>query len=266
MLKNTGIPKKIHYCWFGKGPKSELAIRCIESWKKYCPDYEIIEWNEENFDINSNIYVKEAYDSKKYAFVTDYVRLYVLYKYGGIYMDTDVEVLKPLDKFLNHKAFSSFENNNCIPTGIIGSEKNNEWIKTLLSDYDNIHFIKNGKMDLTTNVTRITESTIKNYGLNPVSSYQELGNGIVTMYPYDYFCPKDHYTQKINITENTYTIHHFSGSWLPKGEMKRRLTKNKYIKIFGPFLGIKIGNIIYFSVHPIEFAKKVSNKIKRRKK
>lgn len=265
MSEKNHIPKKIHYCWFGKGPKPELANKCIKSWKKYCPDYEIIEWNEKNFDINSNIYVKEAYENKKYAFVTDYVRLYVLNKYGGIYMDTDVEVIKPLDGFLKHRAFSSFENNNYIPTGIMASEKNNKWIKTLLSEYNNLHFINNGKMDLTTNVIRITESTIKNYGLNPISSYQELKNGIVTIYPYDYFCPKDHYTQKINITKNTCTIHHFSGSWLPKSEMKRRKIKTKCIKIFGPFLGVKIGNILYFSIHPHELLKKIKARIKRRK-
>ena len=99
------IPKIIHYCWFGKNPLSDLAKKCIDSWKKYCPDYEIIEWNEENFDINSNVYVKEAYDSKKWAFVTDYVRLYALDKCGGIYMDTDVELLKGIDVFLENEAF-----------------------------------------------------------------------------------------------------------------------------------------------------------------
>ena len=100
------IPKKIHYCWFGRGQMPELAIKCLASWKKNLPDYEVIEWNEDNFDINSNRYVKEAYESKKYAFVTDYVRLYVLYNHGGIYMDTDVEVLKPLDVFLVNRAFT----------------------------------------------------------------------------------------------------------------------------------------------------------------
>ena len=122
------IPKKIHYCWFGKGEKPKLVKDCIDSWKKNCHDYEIIEWNEDNFDININAYVKEAYECKKYAFVTDFVRLFVLKKYGGVYMDTDVEVIKSLDGFLKHHAFSSFENNDYIPTGIMASEKNNKWI------------------------------------------------------------------------------------------------------------------------------------------
>ena len=113
------IPKKIHYCWFGRGEKPELAKKCIKSWKIYCPNYEIIEWNEENFDINSNQYLKEAYENKKYAFVTDYVRLFVLYTQGGIYMDTDVEVIKPLDEYLHHEAVSGFENTTQIPTGLM---------------------------------------------------------------------------------------------------------------------------------------------------
>ena len=105
-MKKQQIPKIIHYCWFGKGPKPELAIKCIESWKKYCPDYEIKEWNEDNFDLNYNAYVKEAYENKKWAFVTDVVRLYALVNYGGIYMDTDVEVIKPLDEFLTLSGLS----------------------------------------------------------------------------------------------------------------------------------------------------------------
>src|SRR5699024_8907222 len=126
------IPKIIHYCWFGGNELSKTTKVCINSWKKKLPDYKIIEWNESNFDINSNQYVKEAYQAGRYAFVTDYVRLYVLYHYGGIYMDTDVEVLKSLDSFLKHQAFTGCENEKNSVTGIIGSEKDHEWIKTLL--------------------------------------------------------------------------------------------------------------------------------------
>ena len=99
------IPKIIHYCWFGRGQMPELALKCLESWKKYCPDYEIKEWNEDNFDLETYPYAREAYENRKFAFVTDVVRLYALYHEGGIYMDTDVEVLKPLDRFLNDPAF-----------------------------------------------------------------------------------------------------------------------------------------------------------------
>ena len=123
------IPKIIHYCWFGKNPLPDDARDCIESWKKNCPDYEIKEWNEENFDINTCAYVKEAYDKKKWAFITDFVRLKVLYDYGGIYMDTDVEVCKSLDPLLKWDAFSGFESDNNIPTGTIGAiAKNDCWV------------------------------------------------------------------------------------------------------------------------------------------
>ena len=142
------IPKIIHYCWFGGNDKSELVERCISSWKKYCPDYKIIEWNENNYNVNKNKYTKYAYERQKWAFVSDYVRLYVIYKYGGIYMDTDVEVVKNLDKFLKYESFSGFESTKYIPTGIMGGEKNSRWIKYLLSYYDNKSFInEDGTLD-----------------------------------------------------------------------------------------------------------------------
>ena len=117
------IPKTIHYIWFGGNPLPEDAKRCIDTWKKYCPDYEIKEWNESNFDVAQNDYIKEAYEAKKWAFVSDYARLKVLVEYGGIYMDTDVEVLKPLDRFLSERAFSGFEDADAIPAGIMACEK-----------------------------------------------------------------------------------------------------------------------------------------------
>ena len=262
--------KYIHYCWFGRGEKPELALKCIESWKKYCKDYEIIEWNEDNFDINSNKYVKQAYDAKKFAFVTDYVRLYTLYNYGGIYMDTDVEVIKPLDEFLNNPAFSGFENTNKIPTGIMAAEKGNKWICDLLKEYDLLEFVKeDGTYDLTTNVTRITNLTIKEYGLNPVSSYQNLNN-IVVLYPYDYFCPKDWETGKINLTENTYTIHHFSGSWHTQEDKEKaekyRKKLNRYIEKYGEKKGKQRLNqnelIIFYIKHPIKCIARIIEKMK----
>ncbi len=267
------IPKIIHYCWFGRGQKNELAQKCIASWKKYCPEYIFKEWNEDNFSIDSNKYVRQAYDNKKYAFVTDYVRLYALYNEGGIYMDTDVEVLKPLDEFLKHRAFSSFENNNKIPTGIMAAEKGNEWIFDLMQEYTDLEFIdKSGNMDLTTNVERITNLTIEKYGLVPNSSYQELGGGAVTLYPYDYFCPKDWATGNINLTENTHTIHHFSGSWHSEKE-KKRVEKNKqrrkkYIARYGEEKTERIFarrngmlRALYYLRHPISAVKKLKEKL-----
>lgn len=269
------IPKIIHFCWFGRGPKNELAQKCIQSWKKYCPDYILKEWNEDNFNLDTNEYVRQAYDNKKFAFVTDFVRLYALYNEGGIYMDTDVEVLKPLDAFLKHSAFSSFENNNKIPTGLMAAEKGNDWIFDLMQEYTDLEFIdKNGRMDLTTNVERITNLTVEKYGLLPKSSYQELGGGIVTMYPYDYFCPKDCETGEINITENTHTIHHFSGSWHTEKEKrmseKNRLLREKYIKKYGAEKTEKIferrNNIllaVYYFKHPILAINKITEKVNK---
>lgn len=210
------IPKIIHYCWFGRNPLPTLAQKCIESWKKYCPDYEIKEWNEDNFDIRCCQYVEEAYSAKKWAFVTDYVRLHLLKEFGGIYMDTDVEVLKPLDRFLRHPAFSGFEQETSIPTGIIASEKKNLWISYLLSYYKDRSFIKsNGNYDFTTNVEIITKMTAVKYQFSPNNTYQQLGNDVV-LYPTEYFCPKDFLTGRTVITDNTHTVHHFDGSWLSK--------------------------------------------------
>lgn len=228
------IPKTIHYCWFGRNPLPEDAQKCIDSWRKYLPDYDIIEWNEDNFDINSNQYVKEAYESRKFAFVTDYVRLFALYHEGGIYMDTDVEVLKSYDPFLHHSAFSGFENNGYVPTGMMAAEKGSVWAKELLERYNERKFVKDdGTYDLTTNTTVITEYMIQK-GLVANNTYQDFPN-LVTMYPSDYFCPKDHGTGQIHLTDNSVCIHHFACSWLDHSSANFRLhkLKNKFISLFG---------------------------------
>ena len=196
------------------------------------PDYEIICWNENNFDITMNDYVKEAYENKKWAFVSDYARLYALYNEGGIYMDTDVEVIKPLNKFLKHKAFSGFENKKYIPNGIMGSEKNSEWIKKQLEYYDGKHFVKkDGTFDLTTNVitiTNVTKKMIPELKLN--NTFQDFD--LVTFYTKDYFSPLNLDSFEKEFTNNTHTIHHFSGSWLPKYEKREIwLKRNNLLKI-----------------------------------
>lgn len=205
------IPKVIHYCWFGGNQIPEEAKYYISTWKKYCPDYQIKEWNESNFDLNSNTYVKEAYDCKKWAFITDYVRLYVLYNYGGIYMDTDVEVLRNLDEFLENAAFSGFEREDAVPTGIMAAEAGNDFVGKLLDEYKCIHFINSdGSMDFTTNVDRITATAV-NYGLLLNNKKQTIDT--FTFYPKDYFCPKSSRTLELKLTKNSATIHHFAGSW-----------------------------------------------------
>ncbi len=213
------IPKKIHYCWFGRGEMPELAKNCIESWKRLCPDYEIVEWNEDNFDINGNTYVKEAYEARKFAFVSDYVRLYAIYTQGGIYMDTDVETKKNLDEFLKHKAFMGFENKTSIGTGIIGCEKENSVVLRLLNGYSQRCFIKeDGTLDITTNVVTITKEFEK-LGVQLNNEYQEIDG--LAIYPQNVFCPKLSSWGKKEHKEHAYTIHYFDGSWKSEKTKKR---------------------------------------------
>lgn len=239
------IPKKIHYCWFGGNPLPELAQKCIASWKKYCPDYEIIEWNESNFDIDCCVYVREAYEAKKWAFVSDVARLYALVNCGGIYMDTDVEVLRPLDDLLAYEAVSGFEAVDRIPTGLMACREGQPLFVELLHDYDNAHFVKeDGTYDTTTNVTRITNTCLK-YGLQLDNTLQTV-NGF-TLLPYDYLCPKNVETKIVTITNNTLVIHHFDGSWLPEVERLTAVLHRKYnrflpgrsARLFARFVAVK---------------------------
>ena len=215
------IPKIIHSCWFGGGQKSPLMLKCIDSWKRFCPDYEIIEWNESNFDVNSNDYVKGAYEAKKYAFVSDYVRLYALYKFGGVYVDCDLEIRKNIDAFLHNRAFSGFETKDYIPTAIMGAEREHPWIKDLLGYYENRKFIKeDNTLDLTTNTKTITEITKEKYNLILNNKKQVLNEGI-HIYPNFVLCSNV-------INSKNYSVHHFSGSWLDDGgDLKNKLLKYK---------------------------------------
>lgn len=206
------IPKKIHYCWFGRGEMPELAMKCIESWHKFMPDYEYKLWNEDNFDINCNQYVKEAYEAKKYAFVTDYVRLYALYTEGGIYMDTDVEVLKSFDPLLHLNGFIGFEGTKRkhIGTGTIACQPNGDWVSEQIHAYDDASFIlTNGSYDLTTNPIRITRIMVQNgFVQNGVEQdYKDMH-----VFPTEYFCPRQT-TGEFFLTDNTFSDHHFMGSW-----------------------------------------------------
>ncbi|HIF9166845.1 TPA: glycosyltransferase family 32 protein [Photobacterium damselae] len=231
------IEKKIHYCWFGKNPKNELILKCIESWKKYCPDYEIIEWNEDSFDVNECIYTKEAYENKKWAFITDYVRLKVLHDFGGVYLDTDVELIKSIDVFLEHNAFSGFEDNKYIPTGLMGAKKNDPWIKILLDYYDDRSFyLDDGSLDLIPNTRIITEISEKHFDFD---SKNATGNDLIVLknhvylYPWFYFCPKSHLDGKVRICKDTYSIHHFNGSWLPKHKKVLMFFSKLFVRMFG---------------------------------
>ena len=239
------IPQIIHYCWFGHGEKPVLMIRCIESWRRMLPEYIIKEWNEENFNVFQNQYVREAYENKKYAFVTDYVRLYAIYTEGGIYMDTDVEVIGSYNQFLHHHAFSGFETDGYVPTGMMAAEKGSLWAKDLLNQYECRTFIlPNGKFDMTTNTTVITNYMLSK-GLIQNNKYQDFP-GLCTMYPSDYFCPKDHRTGIIKCTPNTVCIHHFSGSWLEHSLWKdfRHNLKLFIAKILGDKVAIYLSDVL----------------------
>ena len=194
------IPKVIYYCWFGKGKMPRLAEKCLESWKKYCPDYKIICINEENFDVNQNQYAREAYNAGKWAFVSDYARLKVLFDNGGIYLDTDVELIKPLDRIIEEGGYMGFDDSGIISTGLgFASEKGDELVGTLLADYDDIHFLlSDGTYDMKPCPDRNTETMIK-LGMD-TSNKNQIFMGI-HMYPEEYFCPMKYYTGKKIITE-----------------------------------------------------------------
>lgn len=234
------IPKVIHYCWFGRGTLPKLAEKCIKSWEKYCPDYEIVCHNEDNFDINQNKYAREAYDAGKWAFVSDYVRLKVLFDEGGIYFDTDVELIKPIDKLIEKGGFMGFDDNGVISTGLgFACEKGNELVGILLKDYDDISFkLPDGSLDMTPCPDRNTKTMVE-LGFD-TSNQNQIFMGIQVL-PEDYLCPVNYYTGKKTITKNTYSIHHFCASWTtPRAKrtlfFKRILGVKLYDKLYGKFL------------------------------
>jgi len=215
------IPKIIHYCWFGRNPLPPLATKCIASWKKYLPDYEIREWNEDNFDINIIPYTQEAYEAKKYAFVSDYARFWILYRYGGIYFDTDVEVIHPIDDIIDKGAFMGMERDyekgateqycSVAPGLGLGCAPGLGQYKDFLDLYETLHFrYENGTLNLKTIVEYTTNLLIQN-GLSDVSGIQKVGD--IYIYPSEYFCPINIITKKMHITQNTRTIHHYMASW-----------------------------------------------------
>lgn len=221
------IPKIIHYCWFG-GKKNKLVQKCINTWRLHLPDYEIIEWNDSNFDVSISNFTEKAYEYKKYAYVSDYVRLWALYNFGGIYLDADVEVIRNLDCFLIHRFFTGFESLFSSVTGIIGAEKGHPFLEEALRWYDSSDFIVD-KMEPNTKV--LTKLMIKR-GVVLNGEYQIL-NDDMHIYPQDYFCPYDIVKNKLEITDNTYTIHYFQGSWLsPKDKIKLKL-RNILIDVIG---------------------------------
>lgn len=216
------IPKKIHYCWFGENPLTDSVKKCIESWKKYCPDYEIIEWNEKNYDLNKNEYTKYTYKNKKYAFLTDYVRLDIIYNEGGIYLDTDVELLKPLDDLLDCNGYIGMEQIGTVNTGQgFGAIKCHPFVKKNKEFYENNDFLdKKGNFKRIICV-KITTDILNENGLKSINEKQEVYN--MNIYPVEYFCPLVLGTNKLKITNNTYSIHHFNASWYTGNKFIRKI-------------------------------------------
>lgn len=204
------IPKIIHYCWFGHGEMPKLMKKCIKSWKKYCPDWDIIEWNETNFDVNSTLWTKQAYEAKKYAFVSDYVRLKVLYEHGGVYLDTDVELVKSIEPFLHHAAFSGFESKKTAPTGIIASEVNQPVISDWLDYYTDRPYLIDGKPNMDPNVSFMTADLIKR-GLILNDTLQDIDG--MCIYPQTYFCPLSVVEIEKKTTKDTHAVHYFTSTW-----------------------------------------------------
>ena len=233
------IPKVIHYCWFGRNPLPESAIKCINSWKKFFPDYEIKEWNEDNFDVNIIPYTKEAYEVKKYAFVSDYARFWILYHHGGLYFDTDVEVIKPMDDIIELGPFmgvevgatSGGEPPRVAPGLGLGVNPGLGLYKEILDYYQGLLFLdKNGEPNQVTVVTHTTNVLIK-HGLKNSNEIQEVAG--VWIYPRDYFNPLNDNTGKLDITKNTRSIHWYSKTWLERKNPIRTWLVRRIHRYFG---------------------------------
>lgn len=214
------IPKKIHYCWFGKGEKNELFYKCLDSWKKYCPDYEIIEWNEENYNGFNNNYVKDAYKEKRWAFVSDYVRLDVVYNNGGVYLDTDVELIKSLDNLLELSAFFGVESYDLsINTGLgFGAEKNNKVLEDLLNIYKNLSFYKENKELNLTPCPFYSTTYFEKLGYKKNNETQIIKNAKI--FSSEFFSPYNYKNGKMINSPNTISIHWYNASWFDEENKK----------------------------------------------
>ena len=244
------IEKKIHYCWFGKGPIPEKDRKCIESWGKYCPDYEIIEWNEDNYDVTKCEYMRMAYENKKWGFVPDYARLDIIYNEGGIYLDTDVELIKSLDDLLELKGFCGFEKKERVAMGLgFGAEKGNETIKRMRDMYDEISFLNDdGSLNLVASPFYTTK-ILKEEGLQLNGKLQMIKG--IKVFPTEYFAPLTFANNKLKITSNTYSIHWFNASWHTEEQRKIMERVQKVNRIFGLHLG-RIVNKAWNVVHHLK--------------
>ena len=222
------IPKKIHYCWFGGNPKPKLAEKCIASWKKYCPDYEIIEWNESNFDVNMNGYTRMCIAEKKYAFLSDFARLVVVAQHGGVYFDTDVELVKPIDALMEHEAFFCFETPEYVASGLgFGSVAHGTAIETMLREYD---FLLDGTQG-TRGCPRLNTSALEKIGLRSNGQMQVVADAVIL--PVEYMNPYESATGRLKQTPNTVSIHWYSASWMSRKAIFRTKLARPFHRMFG---------------------------------
>ena len=227
------IPKIISYCWFGNNPLPNKVEKCIESWKKFCPDYEIIQWNESNYDVNKIPYIRDAYKEKKWAFVSDYARLDIVNQIGGIYLDTDVELVKNLDFMLEQEAFFALEKGNCnIATGLgFGAEPDNIHLKKQMEIYENSSFYKaDGSLNLKACPVISTEY-FEQLGFEKKDVIQRFEG--CTIYPSEYFCPMD-FNGNMKRTDNTVGIHWYDATWLDESDKKIHSVEMKINQILPP--------------------------------
>lgn len=229
MEKEIQIPKIIHYCWFGKNPIPKKEQQCIASWKKMCPAYEIICWTEDNYDVHKNRYMGQAYDAKKWGFVVDFARLDLVTQYGGVYLDADVELIKPLDELLKFKAFAGYESENYVAFGLgFGSVKGHKIMEANKEVYDRVVFCNEaGELNLTASPVLQTES-MKKFGFIPDGHFKMVED--MAILPPEFLCGMNVSTRMLEITDNTYAIHHYSASWMTDKERQWSKTNEDWIK------------------------------------
>ena len=222
------IPKTIHYCWFGRGEKPKLAEKCIASWKKFCPDFEIIEWNEDNYDVTSTPYTRYCYENKKWAYLSDYVRLDVVHSHGGVYFDTDVEVIASIDDFFNSKAFFAFESAQIINTGLgFGAEKESQFLKAMMEQY-----AYTSEEDVViVGCPALNTKALLPFGLKLDGSLQKIDDMLIL--PAEYMNPYDDPTGRLSITDHTVSIHWYSKSALSKKAILRSKLTRPLHRAFG---------------------------------
>lgn len=246
------IPKIIHYCWFGRNPLPASAMKCIASWRKYLPDYEIKEWNEDIFDVNSIPYTKQAYEAKKYAFVSDYARFWILYYEGGLYFDTDVEIVANMDEIIARGPFmgieqgASLEGKPMVAPGLgLGVEAGHPFYQRMLKTYSSQCFIKPDGSHNNMTIVSYTTKELYAYGMKPSEDIQEVEG--IWIYPADYFCPMDSTTGIITKTKRTVAIHHYDCSWMDHNTISFRVhkLKNFLFRIIGQKAAQKINLILH---------------------